>query len=358
MRQAAVALLAVPIVVAVRAGATLRRSSLVRVGLAVGLAIVLGIGVSSGGRPATTVATPTRPIVPLTQTAFTTTFSTHRGLAEPVTIVFTTPMDPASVAAAVTVEPATPVALTWDATQTILTVAPRQRWAAGTAQHGHRPGGRPRPSGQPSARPARAAFLTRDATTASVDRERAGIGGRVSDDLVPRLVRAAGRSATSVAAIRLDPPTAGTVSRSRPGDGPIRFLFVPSAPLLPDVQYRLIVSGVRDIDGVPLDTISWRSGPPASPAVVRFRPGRRTGTTSRATPPSRSASVRPWTGALRPGRSRPWSARRRSPARSAGLNRTPSSSSRPTAPLPFGATVSMAVGGERHECHRRSAGAR
>ncbi len=42
MRQAAIALLAVPILVAVYLGALLRRSTLARVGLALGLAFVLG----------------------------------------------------------------------------------------------------------------------------------------------------------------------------------------------------------------------------------------------------------------------------------------------------------------------------
>ena len=51
MRQAAVALLAVPIIVAVYVGALLRRSTLARAGLALGLALILGIGVI-GSRPA------------------------------------------------------------------------------------------------------------------------------------------------------------------------------------------------------------------------------------------------------------------------------------------------------------------
>ena len=272
MRQATVALLAVPILFVVRAGATLRRSSLVRVGLAMGLAIALSIGVNGTGRPATTVATPPRPIVPLTQTAFTTTFSTHRGLVEPVTIVFTTPMDPASVAAAVTVEPATPVALTWDATQTILTVAPRQRWAVGQLHTVTVQAGALGRSGQPLLRPARAVFLTRDATTGSADAT-VRIGSRVAPSTSFRVsFERPVDPATVRTAIRLDPPTLGTVQADMRGEGQIRFLFVPSAPLLPDVQYRLIVAGVRDVDGAPLDTINLTVRTINGPSVVRFRP--------------------------------------------------------------------------------------
>ena len=100
MRQATNALLAAPVALAARFGALLRRSTLTRAGLALGLAFVLGVGVLGTGQPQTTVATRTTPILPLAQTAFTTTFSTDRGLSEPVTIAFTTPMDAASVAGA------------------------------------------------------------------------------------------------------------------------------------------------------------------------------------------------------------------------------------------------------------------
>ena len=50
LHKAAVALLAVPIIVAVYIGALLRRSTLARVGLAIGLSLLLGIGLISVGR--------------------------------------------------------------------------------------------------------------------------------------------------------------------------------------------------------------------------------------------------------------------------------------------------------------------
>ena len=45
MHKAAVALLAAPIIVAVYVGALMRRSTLARVSIAVGLSLVLGMGV-------------------------------------------------------------------------------------------------------------------------------------------------------------------------------------------------------------------------------------------------------------------------------------------------------------------------
>ncbi len=51
-----------------------------------------------------------------------------------------------------------------------------------------------------------------------------------------------------------------------------RFTFTPSQPLLPDVAYRLTVSGVRDTDGLPLDTVVLAVRTAKAAAVVRFRP--------------------------------------------------------------------------------------
>ncbi len=145
MHQALVALLAAPIIFAVYIGALLRRSTLARVGLAFGLAVILGIGVISAGQPTTTVAIPPTVIVPLTQAEFTTTFSTGRAVTEPVTMRFSTPMDAASVAASLTVDPATPVTLSWDATGTVLTVAPTRPLGRGGPPHRDRPGRGARP---------------------------------------------------------------------------------------------------------------------------------------------------------------------------------------------------------------------
>src|SRR6187551_1858703 len=52
LRQAAIALLAVPVSRAARVGAVTRRSTLARVSIAVGLSFVLGVGVLGAGQPA------------------------------------------------------------------------------------------------------------------------------------------------------------------------------------------------------------------------------------------------------------------------------------------------------------------
>jgi len=272
LRQATNALLAAPVALAARFGALLRRSTLTRIGLALGLAFVLGVGVLGTGQPQTTVATRTTPILPLAQTAFTTTFSTDRGLSEPVTLAFTTPMDAASVAGAIKVEPAKPVDLSWDATRKILTVTPRGRWSLGTFTTVTVPAGTLAATGQPLARPARSVFLTRDATIASVI-PTVSFGTRVGLETTFIVSFTQPVDPETIGdAIRLDPPIAGTIRPLLHRDGPTRYEFTPSAPLRSGVAYQLIVSGARDVDGLPLEDVALAVRAVKAPAVVRFRP--------------------------------------------------------------------------------------
>jgi uncharacterized protein YkwD len=274
LRQAPVAPLAALAFLAARIGAPLRRSARARAGIAFGLTMILGIGYIGGSTGAfpTADATATRPILPLTQAAFSTAFSTDRALTEPASIRFSTPMDPTSVAAAITVVPSTPVTLAWDDSRTVLTIAPRGHWAAGTFHTITVQAGALAQSGQPLAAPVRAVFLTRDATTAAaVATQQAGDRVAVTTEFVVTFARPV--EADSLAgAVRLDPPTVGTVDTVTTQDGVTGFAFRPKRTLLPDVGYRLSVVGVRDTDGLPLDPVVLAVQTAKAPAVVRFRP--------------------------------------------------------------------------------------
>ena len=276
LHKATIALLAAPIHAAAGVGAILRRSILVRVSLAVGLAVILGIVVVAVGRPAPTVATAPTAIVPLAQGTFTTEFATNRAVTEPVRIVFSAPMDATSVAASIRVDPETPVDLAWNDEGTELTVAPATAWAAGVLHTVTIEPGVLARSGQPMMQPARAVFLTRSATAATAA-VTASIGGRVAlgSAFVVSFTRPVDMASVA-AGIRLDPPTDGTVQAvAMPGEasgGPIRFAFVPDEPLDPDQDYQLIVSGVRDADGLALDPVRLEIQTIAAPSVVRFRP--------------------------------------------------------------------------------------
>jgi uncharacterized protein YkwD len=272
LRQATIALLAVPVLFGVYIGAALRRSTLARFGFALGLAFVLGIGIIGGGRLSTVVATAPTPILPLTQAAFSTQFSTNRALTEPVTIKFSSAMDPGSVAAAISVDPPTPIGLAWDASATVLTITPTDKWAAGTFHTITVQAGALARSGQPLARPIRAAFLTRDATTASaVATEPSGDRVAVTTSFVVTFARPVAPE-TVDGAIRVDPPTVGAVEAIATQDGVTQVMFSPKQPLLPDVTYHLTVSGVRDTDGLPLDPVVLAVRTAKAPAVLRFRP--------------------------------------------------------------------------------------
>ena len=343
MRQAAIALLAVPILAAICVGALLRRSVVARASLALGLALVLGIGVIGAGRPATTVATPVHPILPLAQTAFTTTFSTDRGLTDPVTIEFTTPMDTRSVAGSLTIQPATPVNLAWDASGTVLTVRPQVRWAVGTFHTVTVQAGALARSGQPLTSPARAAFLTRRLSTAAVSAtEPRGARVAISTSFLVSFTTPVDPT-TVAAGIRLEPATPGTVESTNAARGPSEYRFVPSTPLFPAVAYRLVVSGVRDLDGLTLDPVSLAVRTTKEPAVVRFRP--QAGTLAVAT--SSVISVRFTEAMDRPSTAKAFSVTAAG-KRIAGTLRWAESDTvlvfTPSAALPNGANVSMDVG--------------
>jgi len=273
LRNAAIALLAVPILTAIYVGALLRRSVVSRLAVALGLSVLLGVGVIGASTPAVTIATaPAAPIVPLTRAAFQTVVATNTSVRQPVAIEFTTPMNPASVAAAVTVDPPTPVELTWNATRNRLTIVPATTWAPGVFHSVSVQAGALAVTGQPLARPARAAFLTRRPTTATVETTQP-VGKRASVGTAFAITFVGAVDPTSIRdAVRIEPATPGILEATGSPKGPVSYAFVPSEPLKADTVYKLVVSGVRDQDGLALapQTIAVRTV--KAPGVVRFRP--------------------------------------------------------------------------------------
>lgn len=272
MRKAATAVLAVPILAAIYAGALLRRSLVSRIVLALGLSAIVGGGIIGAGLPSVTTATKPTPIVPLTRAEFRTVVATGASVVEPVAIHFTTPMNRGSVAAAVTVDPPTPVELAWDAAGQTVTISPDSAWAPGVFHTVSVQAGALAQTGQPLARPARAAFLTRPPTTVNLE-STAPVGKRVSMATAFAVSFSGPVDAGSVrAGIRLEPETPGTVEMTGTPRGSVTYAFVPAAPLKPDTAYRLVVSGVRDADGLALAPQSIAVRTITAPGVVRFRP--------------------------------------------------------------------------------------
>jgi uncharacterized protein YkwD len=272
LRNASIALLAAPIIAAIYVGALLRRSVLSRVALALGLSVILGAGIIGAGLSSFTTARPTSPIVPLTSAAFRTVVATGASVTEPVAIEFTTPMNRGSVAAAVTIDPPTPVDLDWDVANDTLTISPRTTWAPGVFHTLSVQAGALAQTGQPLARPARAAFLTRPPTTATV-KSTQPVGKRVSVGTAFAVTFAGPVDPASVPdAIRLEPPTPGKVEATGAPEDPVSYAFIPSEPLRPDSVYKLVVTGVRDRDGLLLAPQSIVVRTIKAPGVIRFRP--------------------------------------------------------------------------------------
>ncbi len=272
LRKLATAMLAVPILAAVYASAALGRSILARTGLAVGLGALLAFGVIAAARPVPTTAAPVGVDVPLTTASFGSLVSTGRDLRSPVTIEFTAPMDQRSVEAALSVRPATPVVLSWDATGRTLTVTPSQHWASGTYHTITVDAGALASSGAPMASPARAAFLTRDAGGARITPSDL-VGKRVSVGSTFQIVfDGPVDPATVEPAVQVEPAVTGSVTSTATDDGTTTYTFTPSKPLKAGAQYQITVDGVRDADGVAVTRATSTFRTIAGAAVVRFRP--------------------------------------------------------------------------------------
>lgn len=272
LRKYLVTILAVPVLMSVYAASALGRSRFIRGGAAIGLGAALAFGAMSAARPSVATADPVHDIVPLTQAAFTTAVGTKVALAAPATITFTTPMQRASVEAAITVEPSVDVRLQWSAGDTVVSVTPARQWAASTYYTITVGPGALATSGRPTTAPVRAAFLTRAATSVVL------AATVVSDK------RVAPSSAFTVTfdqpidpasvdgAIRLEPATPATLTSATGPDGRMTYTLTPTASLAPDARYRLIVDGVRDAGGALVARASLAVRTARAPSVVRFRP--------------------------------------------------------------------------------------
>jgi uncharacterized protein YkwD len=294
LRKLAAAALAVPILAVVYATTLLRRSIAARVGLALGGGALLGLGILAAisSPPAAVTAHPETSPAPLPEAVFTTRVRLGMATDAALTVSFSRPMDPASVAAALEVRPAARLSLAWNASLTELTVRPAGAWepstyytiTVGTTARDR--------DGRPLAEPVRQAFVVRAATAGRI--VASGVVGeriRLDAEVVFAFDRPVDLGSLA-ATLRIEPAVAGQVvlpdgttvdaselaevARGRVGD---RVVFRPSGLLAPDTNYRFAVDGtVRDVEGAPIGEMApLEVRTVAAPAVVRFRP--RDGTT-------------------------------------------------------------------------------
>jgi uncharacterized protein YkwD len=276
LRRVAVAALAVPVIALTYLPILLRRSIVARGILVVGIAAVVGLGASGFTRPTATVATAPGQPVPLTSAAFTTDLRAGQEPDAAVTIAFSTPMDPGSVRAHLSVDPPVSVALSWDEAGTTLTVAPTGAWNTARFHTITVAAGALALTGRPLSSPIRAAFLTRAATAATISPTRVS-GDEITADTAFDIVFDRPIDPASLhSGLLSQPAIEGTLERvgRRTGE---HWRLTPTVPLALDTTYTLGLStAVRDIDGAGLAgpaTVSVRTAAP--PHVVRFRPADR-----------------------------------------------------------------------------------
>jgi len=195
-------------------------------------------------------------------------------------VAFDAPMNRASVAGALSVEPATGFRVAWDQALQVLTILPSEHWRPDTLYRITVGATARSDEGGELGAPLRTVVLTSRAgsgevaPTLEVERR-----VRLDTSFEIRLDRPVPIAAVR-AALRTEPAVAGVVAAT---EDPGTFLFTPSRPLAPDTAYRVALDELHDADGVPFATtpaIDVRTI--VAPEVVRFRPRSGTGRVDRA----------------------------------------------------------------------------
>ena len=271
MRKLAAAALAIPVLgpVYLRAILARRRSLGIAASLLVAATLVAGSTINTP--PPTTATIPGPRFDALAPLEFATEIRTSESPSAPVTIAFPVRMSPSSVAASLSVDPQTEVTLSWDAAFTVLTVRPKTAWAPATYHTITIKVGALDATGSPTSRATRAAFLTREPTTATLAAAETFQGEALSNTSVivtfDRHVRDANL------ALQVTPAGIEFQRVDDSGAPTTTYRFVPSATLAPDTTYTIsLVPGTLDADGAPVAPASLELRTAGVPSVVRFRP--------------------------------------------------------------------------------------
>jgi uncharacterized protein YkwD len=289
LRRIAAAALAVPVLAIFYLPILARRSVAARIGLVASVGVVVVVAAFGLSRPVATTATqPAPPITALPDSAFR-SIGAATELHAAVQITFSEAMDARSVAASLTVAPATPIQLSWDATRTVLTVRPTTHWTPGTYHTISIPPGTLAAGGRPMSSVVHAAFVTRPATSGRItaasptgDGISTATGFRITFDRPVSLdaVRAALRTSPAVdGQLVADADGSQVVTTAARG-----FTFTPTTALTGGTNYRLSLVSLVDTDGAEVANVQATSvKTSAAPHVVRFRPAKGTTKVERGT---------------------------------------------------------------------------
>ncbi len=273
MRNLAAALLSIPIVAAMVAGSAVRRSAASRVALIVGMVALLGAGAVALA-PREVAARPTAlPIVPLVAARLSGPLQTDAALASGVTIDFTSPMDAASVEAALRVEPRADVTLTWSPDGKRLVVTPAQPWDPSTVVTVTVDAGARDSSGVTLSAPVRSSFVTRPATGIRLAATKPA-GKRIETGTAFTLTFDHPVDLATVKnALKITPAVKVKVTAVARAGGTV-VTVTPAARLKANTAYAITLVGtIRDREGAEISAAPRLvARTVAAPSVVRFRP--------------------------------------------------------------------------------------
>ena len=274
MRKLGALALAIPVVVAIYVavylGSLPRRSFASRIGAGIATFAIVGLVIVASLPPSPSTASPASGKPAPVGAELLDAVRTGHGLTSSFTVRFAAPMDAASVAAAVRVEPESAVTLAWDETGTTLSISPVRHWLPDTLYSVTVSDTARAVAGGTLARSLHALVLTERAGSARLEAT-AMIGRQARLDTAFRIAADRELAAADVlAALRVVPYVNGELSA---GDVPGEFTFSPYLPLSPGTTYRVWLEGLSDESGVAFATLpELRVTTTAAPQVVRFRP--------------------------------------------------------------------------------------
>ncbi|MET1231627.1 MAG: Ig-like domain-containing protein [Candidatus Limnocylindrales bacterium] len=276
MRDAIAVVLGLPAAVASRlARSGARRPALRMAALAAVVALMTVAALNTTTSPIT--AFKTTPVDPHAAARMAASVEADFDVGEPVVIDFSTPMDPASVAAATAIQPAAATKATWSNGGRTLHLAPRGAWQPGTFYTITIDASAADATGKALTTPVRVIFFTRQRPAAQLAVTRAS--GRVALPETGIAIRfsAPVQTAAVAKAFSVEPTVEGSLLASaEPGDsGADRFIWTPTAPLEPGRTYVFrLAASVADGDGVAITSpLRLEVQVAARPTVVRSRPG-------------------------------------------------------------------------------------
>ena len=256
-------------------GIVSRRSVFTQLAIA-GLAVALVVSGLLVGLPTKTIeAKAPTPYLPAAPTVALGT-STKVSVDEPYVLAFTEPMNQGSVADSLTIKPAAPVRLDWDAAGETLSIAPATYWAPFTTYIVSVSGSAMDQSGMQLGSPVTAGFTTGALTSGQITATVVS-GGNVAPTTAFQLTFSRPvKLATVQARLSISPVVTGTITGDDPTDVSSQvFTFTPDNILAGGTAYTVSFdsSNATDSAGVALLPV-----PPlkvqtlAAPQVVRFRP--------------------------------------------------------------------------------------